>query len=748
MSSNPGAVEFVPRHADHGDTNGSHPDPKKPRSGRRGRGRGHSSGMPRQDSARDGPPGLGSHDSDGVGQAQVQVQAPVAKSNVDGPIVDDDAEICFICAEPVHFSAITACNHRTCHICALRLRALYRNFACAYCKTESKDILFTLPSEKLFTKYGPESISAKDDKLGISFETPTIMEETMILMRFNCPVDTCDVAASGWPDLKFHVKQAHNQLLCDLCVKNKKIFTHEHELFSAQGLRNHYKFGDRDSQDGNGFKGHPECGFCRNKAFYDDDELFKHCRDNHERCHVCDQLDNGPGRAQYFQDYDKLDQHFRRDHFKCPDQRCLDQKFVVFGSELDLKAHQLEAHPHGMTGQALKDARKISTSFAGYEGPANARGNRNRRADIQFQSSTPTNTHLSREQQALQRQFEYQQSRAQMSGFGYALSEPDPPPPQPAMQVPVPSPAQQRAPLIEAFPALGGSATPSSTATAKKNKASKSADSSVAKPTQQNSADVPTGELSKHQALLNRVRMIVSYDDETVALFKTNMAQFRSTNITAAELVTNLVTLLETQLETAGSVITGAADVLDSDTKRNDLLAAWRDYKIKSTPEKPVFGGVNTSSVGGQRILSIKNRASRTASQTSSVWNTASASAPRGKDPVGQAASKLAQMHVASGRGSTYTPAWSASAANSKPASGTSTPRDAAVQDFPSLPAGSRNRVDTRQYFQSSGWGQPQNNTGAVIGPEDYEDEPPVAATKGKKKPKKQLLFSQGLQRG
>jgi hypothetical protein len=29
---------------------------------------------------------------------------------------------------------VSPCNHRTCHICALRLRALYKNKACAHCR--------------------------------------------------------------------------------------------------------------------------------------------------------------------------------------------------------------------------------------------------------------------------------------------------------------------------------------------------------------------------------------------------------------------------------------------------------------------------------------------------------------------------------------------------------------------------------------------------------------------------------------
>ncbi len=45
-----------------------------------------------------------------------------------------EAELCFICASPVVHNSLAPCNHRTCHICALRLRALYKTKACAHCR--------------------------------------------------------------------------------------------------------------------------------------------------------------------------------------------------------------------------------------------------------------------------------------------------------------------------------------------------------------------------------------------------------------------------------------------------------------------------------------------------------------------------------------------------------------------------------------------------------------------------------------
>jgi hypothetical protein len=43
-------------------------------------------------------------------------------------------DVCWICAEPVKYYALSECNHRTCHVCALRLRALYKKIECTFCK--------------------------------------------------------------------------------------------------------------------------------------------------------------------------------------------------------------------------------------------------------------------------------------------------------------------------------------------------------------------------------------------------------------------------------------------------------------------------------------------------------------------------------------------------------------------------------------------------------------------------------------
>lgn len=68
-------------------------------------------------------------------EAQPAATATVGTKQVAAATDDaDDGEVCFICASAVEHTSVSPCNHRTCHICALRLRALYKNKGCAHCR--------------------------------------------------------------------------------------------------------------------------------------------------------------------------------------------------------------------------------------------------------------------------------------------------------------------------------------------------------------------------------------------------------------------------------------------------------------------------------------------------------------------------------------------------------------------------------------------------------------------------------------
>ncbi|PCH01979.1 Hypothetical protein PENO1_040300 [Penicillium occitanis (nom. inval.)] len=142
-------------------------------------------------------------------------------------------------------------------------------------ETESPFVIFTDDPNKRFEDFKSTELSRTDPNLGIKYEKDEIYEDTVILLRYNCPDKDCDVACMGWPDLHRHVKSKHGRSMCDLCTRNKKVFTHEHELFTIAQLRKHEKFGDDTpgAIDQSGFKGHPECEFCHER-FYGDDEFL------------------------------------------------------------------------------------------------------------------------------------------------------------------------------------------------------------------------------------------------------------------------------------------------------------------------------------------------------------------------------------------------------------------------------------------------------------------------------------------
>ena len=146
---------------------------------------------------------------------------------------DEDEEMCHICAEPMDKKAyaVAECNHRTCYTCALRLRALYKRLDCTFCKVYSQYsfpflmlidhslqkpqplVIITASKDRLFESYAPSDTPYHDNKLSMDFETPEMMEDCLLLLRFNCPDVNCDHVAVGWPELKHHTKSTHNLLL-------------------------------------------------------------------------------------------------------------------------------------------------------------------------------------------------------------------------------------------------------------------------------------------------------------------------------------------------------------------------------------------------------------------------------------------------------------------------------------------------------------------------------------------------------
>ena len=483
---------------------------------------------------------------------------------------EEEAEVCFICASPVAHQSVAPCNHRTCHICALRLRALYKTKACAHCRTEAATVIFTDDAERRYEELQTEKFFKTDTNLGIAYEKEEIFEDTVLLLRYNCPDSDCDVACLGWPDLHRHVKGVHHKVMCDLCTRNKKVFTHEHDLFTQQELRKHEKFGDDNpgAVDQSGFKGHPECGFCRQR-FYGDDELYAHCRDRHERCHVCDRRTGGQN-PQYYLDYNALEQHFGRDHFPCLDNECLEKKFVVFDSQMDLKAHQLESHPNGLSKDARRDARRVDLSSFDYrpqyqEARRGGRGRGGRGRDPNSEPMAATSSgHMSRAEQAHQREREIQSAQSVSTRtFGGQLSQASDPQPQTVHRpTAAQSPRPANARPANASPRIGA-AQPAA------------ADN---RPTESLTPQEQARRL-RHNAVTERASNLLGNDQTKLTEFRNHISSYRGGTITATELIDSFFSLFDTSSSELGKLIKELADIFEVTGKRDALLKAWSDWK-------------------------------------------------------------------------------------------------------------------------------------------------------------------------
>lgn len=352
------------------------------------------------------------------------------------------------------------------------------------------------------------------------------------------------------------------------------MFPHEHEMFTDEGLREHMRHGDDKpgATDQTGFRGHPLCGFCGNR-FYDSDQLYEHCRDKHERCFLCDRRDSR--QPHYYYDYNALEEHFRKDHYLCPDRECLEKKFVVFESEMDLKAHQLTEH--GASMAKGRDARTVDLSNFDlrqrYEqerrAGASARGQRRRGPDpnaepLPVSSAQP----LRRDELAFQRQM------ALLTGANQPNPNPPgpsrPPPAGPAPQPPQPARPPAGRPILDSMENLSitdySSLTPEQRAT-----------------------------LTRHGAVIERASNLLANDGAKMATFRSHISAFNRGSMTPEQLLDAFFALFsETSSNALGTLVREVADLFEDKRKGEALRKVWQNWRAinEDYPSLPGLGGM------------------------------------------------------------------------------------------------------------------------------------------------------------
>lgn len=552
-----------------------------------------------------------------AGEAEAQANPDGGENAAAGDEeADDDAEVCFICANPVAHHSIAPCNHATCHICGLRMRALYKTKDCAHCRTPAPYVIFTDDAEKRFEDYSDKDITTTDSNIGIKYTNEDIVGDTVLLLRYNCPEASCDFAGLGWPDLHRHVKSVHKKRMCDLCTRNKKVFTHEHELFSDRELEKHMRRGDDKpgAADQTGFKGHPLCGFC-GERFYDDDKLYEHCRMKHERCFICDRRDSRT--PHYYLDYNALEQHFKKDHYLCSNGECMEKKFVVFESEMDLQAHQLAEH----AGKAGRDARLVDiTSFdirqsyqnerrgqrdgegRGGRGPRGGRGG-GRGRDPNGDVVPPTSAQpLRRDEVALHRQMAIHSAQSVSNRtFGGQLSAPSP-----TTRSGATTPNRN-----------AGSLTPTGTtsnSSGNQQGGLANAMEALAVTDAANMSAEERARMVRHSSVVERAANLLGNDTSKVNNFRQHISIYRQGGFAAPQLVDAFFTLFaDVSSNALGTLVREVADLFDDKAKADNLRKAWQDWRAinEDYPSLPGLSGMHgaTSSSSGWANAATANPA-------------------------------------------------------------------------------------------------------------------------------------------
>lgn len=560
-----------------------------------------------------------------------------------------------------------------------------------------------------------------------------------------------------------------------MCSRHKKVFTHEHELFTDKELRKHLKVGDDNpgAVDQSGFKGHPECSFCQ-QHFYGEDELFVHCREKHERCHICDRQESQP---QYYLNQDTLTAHFRKDHYMCPEPSCVEQRLIVFPSEIDLKAHQLEVHGNTLSKDVRRDARTINIASLDYRAPyveerraggsqreqrGRGRGRDPNTDPIPASSAQP----LRRDQQAFQRQLAVQ--GAQASGtraFGGQLTS-------------APPPARAQAPAGSSHPATMTVPRPAQMDVAAA--ALQNLNLSQPQVTPQDQA-----RQLRHSSVIERASLLLQNDQASLNQFRNLISAFKSSTITAANLISAFFTLFEkASSKSVGTLIREVADLYEDKVKSDSLVAAWNDWRAinEDYPSLPSSGIANDtiplgwanktssssaqdSGVKNKRVLKIKSataQSSRSSVTQTRSWGTSSSLASSANPFPGlpSASSSSAPDGQPAGRISTVPFGWvpppnsnPSSAPSSRP--GSTAPgkgKGKATTDFPALPPSKKPQNSIHTYangrpvrpnaVQPSGPSSSWGNSGGDSGEPTSSSEPNEESGKGKKKQGKKVVLN------
>jgi E3 ubiquitin-protein ligase ZNF598 len=203
---------------------------------------------------------------------------------------------------------------------------------------------------------------------------------------------------------------------------------------------------------------------------------------------------------------------------------------------------------------------------------------------------------------------------------------------------------------------------------------------------------------------MDRALSLLQNDPIKTASFRDGVSAYRTSNITATQLLDTFISLFSVPAAELGKLIKELAEIYENETKRHDLLKAWNDWRAinEDYPSLPGPSGVLPSSSaaaagnGGHRVLRLKNstvQSSRSAVSKQSSWGNAATANPF--PPMPAASSTRAGER----RGAAAWLATSTSASSSRPsfrpgsqppATSSSSSATPSAVAFPALPAAAK----------------------------------------------------------
>lgn len=306
----------------------------------------------------------------------------------------------------------------------------------------------------------------------------------------------------------------------------------------------------------------------------------------HEQCFLC--VRNG-NRHEYYANYESLENHFKTDHAMCLYPQCLEKKFVVFDSPIDLKAHEVEVHGESLSGMQRSmqtDARKLELNFQ-YDSYRNNQPQRGSGSSNNNNSNPKKSNNGKKKDESTKTNKSPVASGSStpvLSSYEFpSMNSVKEAVPSLTRTVPGASTNKGKGKALQKPTGFGALSSAPSTSV---NRASTPTGRSVG-----STPSEPAGVVASHASFLSKVTDILKSKDN-VAQFRSLTGAYRNSTLSGEDYVNQIVKLTNNSVENSNKIFKGVEDLLDIEDKKWELIRIWRNKQttVSKKKKKNVIG--------------------------------------------------------------------------------------------------------------------------------------------------------------